>query len=306
MDSFTEHINAIDPCIKFTSEPEKDGSLPFLDTSTTRKQDGSLKITIYRKPTHTDQYLNFASNHPLQHKLGVVRTLYHRADSVITDEADIISEKKHIDSALSNCGYPDWALNSVKNKTTRKKSKDSRQRTTNLNRGFITIPFIKGLTEPLKRIYSNYGVKVCVKPSNTLRQLLCAPKDKTKKDFVSGPVYHIACEGAVNSDCPDSYIGETERTLKTRFLEHCRPSNTNSEISRHLHKDCPGHSVNIQNAKILDREPRWFERGVKEAIYIRAEQPSLNKDGGRHQLPHIWDRLIKDQLGSSTTTPTGQ
>ena len=233
----------------------------------------------------------------------MVRTLYHRADTVVTEEADAVAEKQHIDNALGNCGYPNWVLNSVKNKKARKRSKDNRSHSTTASKGFVTIPFIKGLTEPLKRIYSQYGIKACVKPSNTLRQLLCSPKDKTKKEYISGPVYHISCEGSVTSGCPDSYIGETERTLRARFQEHCRPSSANSEISRHIHKDSPGHNVDINNAKILEREPRWFERGVKEAIHIRAKVPSLNKDGGRHQLPHIWDRLISKQLGSSATPP---
>ena len=36
---------------------------------------------------------------------------------------------------------------------------------------------------------------------------------------------------------------------------------------------------------VLDREERWFERGVKEAIYVKLEQPSLNRGGDlRHQL----------------------
>jgi hypothetical protein len=56
----TEHINIIDPDIKFTIERhEKDSKLPFLDLCTHILDDGSMKITIYMKPTHTDQYLNF-------------------------------------------------------------------------------------------------------------------------------------------------------------------------------------------------------------------------------------------------------
>ena len=41
-------------------------------------------------------------------------------------------------------------------------------------------------------------------------------------------------------------------------------------------------------------EDDWFARGVREAIHIRAHHPSLNKDGGRYQLPHIWDSLISN------------
>ena len=47
--------------------------------------DGSLATKVYRKPTHTDHYLQFDSHHPLIHKLGVFRTLSHRAEQVISD-----------------------------------------------------------------------------------------------------------------------------------------------------------------------------------------------------------------------------
>jgi hypothetical protein len=123
---FTNHINSIDPDIKFTTEGEENRPLAFLDTLTVIKPDGTLDIKIYRKPTHTDQYLNFTSNHPVQHKLGVINTLYHRPDTVITDPVDVSAEKLHIDQALQKCGYPKWAFNRVlKPKMSKPKSTDS-------------------------------------------------------------------------------------------------------------------------------------------------------------------------------------
>ena len=60
-------------------ELEGDGSLLFLDTNLTRKEDGTLDITGYRKPTHTNRYLHFQSHHPMHVKRGLARYLYNRA-----------------------------------------------------------------------------------------------------------------------------------------------------------------------------------------------------------------------------------
>ena len=88
-DPFFEHINTVDPNIKFTKEPlNEQKRLAFLDAGVSVKLDGAFGVTVYRKPTHTNQYLLFDSHHPLDHKLGVVRTLFHRANTVVTDQDD--------------------------------------------------------------------------------------------------------------------------------------------------------------------------------------------------------------------------
>ena len=74
---FLSHLNSLRPTITFTTEEEVDGKLPFLDTLLHRKNDGSLDISVYRKHTHTDQYLNFSSHHPRHVKKGIVSCLFH-------------------------------------------------------------------------------------------------------------------------------------------------------------------------------------------------------------------------------------
>ena len=55
---FLQHINSVDPAIKFTvGDNKENGSIPFFDTIVKPEDNGSLSITVYRKPTHTDQYL---------------------------------------------------------------------------------------------------------------------------------------------------------------------------------------------------------------------------------------------------------
>ena len=74
-----DHINKQHDSIGFTIEREdENNSLPMLDLRMERKDD-KIITDIYRKPTHTDHYLQWSSHHPVQQKLGVVKALMHRA-----------------------------------------------------------------------------------------------------------------------------------------------------------------------------------------------------------------------------------
>ena len=84
--------------------PKRKG-LPFLDTLVKRQEDGSVKVSVYSKSTHTDQYLAFESHHPLEHKPSVIGTLFHCADTVVTDPEEKQSEKEQVKSAIRHCGY---------------------------------------------------------------------------------------------------------------------------------------------------------------------------------------------------------
>ena len=75
-----QYINSVDLAIKLTvADNKEDGNIPFLDTIVKLEADGKLSISVYRKPTHTDQYLQWDSHHHLSAKYSVINTLTHRA-----------------------------------------------------------------------------------------------------------------------------------------------------------------------------------------------------------------------------------
>ena len=93
------------PC--FPMQIEKDNTIPFLDTSVSRDSNGLLTTTVYRKPTHTDQYLAYDSHHPQSVKRGIVKCLYDRAKHLTSKPSAISKEKKHL-SSISGCCFALW------------------------------------------------------------------------------------------------------------------------------------------------------------------------------------------------------
>ncbi len=286
---FFDHINSIDPNIKFTEEGLEDNKLAFLDTQVHLKSDGSLDLTVYRKKTHTDQYLLFDSHHPLEHKLGVVRTLCNRANSIVTNDTEKQKEYNHIKTALGKCGYGEWTFNKA-NKSSQRDKSAPRNPSSNTPRtkAYITLPYVDGLSQKLRRVFKEFHVNVGFKPYRTLRKFLVHPKDPVPKGKKCDLIYRVDCQ---DQQCQASYIGETSQPLKDRFAQHRRAS-TNSAVFDH--QETTGHSFNLEGVRILDRETRWFERGVRESVHERRESPALNKKGGlRHELSHCWNKCLK-------------
>ena len=97
---FLEHLNRQHRRIKFTTELLEKAKIAFMDTQVNVLPGGSTKITIYRKATHTDQYLDFKSNHHIKQKIGIISTFRHRIEELVTEDEDKEKELKHAQTAL--------------------------------------------------------------------------------------------------------------------------------------------------------------------------------------------------------------
>ena len=95
LNQFIQHLNNQLDVIQFTLEMEENGSIPFLDVKITKRPDAMLSHQVYRKPTHTEQYLHVDSDHRLAQKLGVIKTLATR-DLKISDKEHLDQERKHL------------------------------------------------------------------------------------------------------------------------------------------------------------------------------------------------------------------
>ena len=153
-----QHINSQDPHIQFTVEPIQQGSLPFLDTLVTIEQDNTFGTSVYRKPTHTDQYLHWDSNHHITAKQSVFNTLAYRAKVVSSLQDKLDRELQHIKTALQQCQFPDWAFNQWHHKFTNpsqpNNNNNNNPQDNNPNKKNITIvvPYMPGSGEKFRKL----------------------------------------------------------------------------------------------------------------------------------------------------------
>ena len=124
--NFLEHINSVDLAIKFTVEDNKeDGAIPFLDTIAKPEAYGRLSITVYGKPAHTDQYLQWDSHHHLSAKYSIINTLTHMAKKYCNKHELLQKEMNHLRKAFTHCKYPKWAIDRVERRVTKTTSEES-------------------------------------------------------------------------------------------------------------------------------------------------------------------------------------
>ena len=165
--------------------------------------------------------------------------------------------------------------------------KNNNQSTTQQNtnqKPYITVPYYKGLSESVKKKYNNYGVHVYFRGGTAIKNLLMAPKDKDPVLKKSRFIYSYKC-GRV--ECDEEYIGESSRTFGERFKEYQK-----APFPIFDHYNITGHSISIDNFNIVGREDQNLMRAIKEALYIRVNNPSLNRNIGKYHLPHMWDEVL--------------
>ena len=48
----------------------------------------------------------------------------------------------------------------------------------------------------------------------------------------------------------------------------------------------------MENSNLIGKEGHGFSRTIKGPIYIRVNQPTLNRNIDKCNLPHIWDGIL--------------
>ncbi|XP_054768197.2 uncharacterized protein LOC129275734 [Lytechinus pictus] len=287
---FLNHLNHQHPSIKFTMETQCDNSIPFLDVLITKTPSGFPSHQVYRKPTHTDRYLNFHSHH---HQ-SVSDTLIRRAHQ-LSDKAHLQQELKHVTHALTTINqYPRRRIN-----TQPSRHQPSTNSTANPSKtkpiATIVLPYIGKTSHRLQRILHSANILVRHQSSRKLHSILHSHKDKHPPNKQPG-VYKIPC------DCGKVYIGETRRDFDTRLKEykthHRRSDWDRSAIVKHAQQE--NHRIDWDKSHLMTNIRHWNTRRVREAIEIHQHN-TVPQDPGLH-INSIWHPILRHHPASNQST----
>lgn len=283
-----ETINNSHKNIEFTCEIEQDNKLAFLDLLIVKEQT-KIDFEIYRKPTNTQRTIPNTSNHSHQHKMAAFHHMIHRLQTLPLSSTGKNKELDYIFETAQLNGYSKQTIQNIIDK----KAKQQYKR---------TLTTLTQTQTPLKRIAVNYNNDtkklrpalrkfgfelVFTSRNNQLQTLLGSTKDPIDNLGKSG-IYKITCD-----HCDKIYIGQTKRTLNTRFKEHIAEvtkankdtdkgltHHFKSKVAEHIFNE--NHFLNTDSIKITRHITNPWKLNVAESLEIFKHNRNqlLNKDQG--------------------------
>ena len=105
-------MNGLHPSLKFTMELLADNMIPFIGIEII-KNGTELETRVYRKPTNTGLLLHFQSHVDKRYKIGLLKTMLHRAYALPSTTEAFNEECAKLRSLFSRLDYPIGLINSA-------------------------------------------------------------------------------------------------------------------------------------------------------------------------------------------------
>jgi hypothetical protein len=120
-------------------------------------------------------------------------------------DSQAINEREYVLNILGENNYPKRFLNDCLRSPVCR-NQNNKEGDTSV-KGYAIVPYIQGVTEPIKRILSIIVIlRLPLKPYLTLGHIFAKPKDPVKTNQKTHAVYSIPC-----SDCEKEYLGQSKR-----------------------------------------------------------------------------------------------
>ena len=333
IEDFNKCLNDVHSRVQFTREEEEDQSIAFLDVLVTRKDDGTLTTSVYRKPSNTNIGIKPQSCQAPNVAAASLKGELCRCHRLCTTTEQTEKEIEFTLNLYEDNGHNREKMKGIADNYAPPPQKPFNKRTTytykqkctmaeaeshtkslfdalpfrNTNIGdeedkmFACIQYIPEIAQQMKKTLKKAGVATTFTSGTSLKDILCgkntthAPREKKKG------IYRYTCS------CSDKaiYIGQTHRSCETRWKDHERDVNKGhwqkSGITQH-HQHCHK-NFSLENFEVIhtmqDKKKGRLDYNLRmrEAFEIRRHESGpgkgLNVDNGAYLKTDMWDPILK-------------
>ena len=176
---------------------------------------------------------------------------------------------------LKKNDYPEWFVRQTLRRTNKNWNDHTKEVSfsSNERKELVVLLYLAGFTEKITRIFKAFYVKVCTKPIKTIKNILPTTKDFINFNQQTGAIYQIPCK-----NCSGIYIGETNRSFKTRCFAHKRDlnprnlakidgNNINKKTALVKHMANFQDNIDFDNSSILAFESDFFKRRFSKIVF---------------------------------------
>jgi hypothetical protein len=164
----------------------------------------------------------------------------------------------------------------------------------------ISVPFYPSVTNKISKGLKQQGIQlVCSSADYKLKRKLGKTKDPKPTNEKSG-IYEISC---ATKHCGYRYIGQTRRSIKTRFKEHLSHTTNNhtslSSVAHHMKIKQNGgrriceHKFDLSNLKLLKNVTNQHKLDAYESIYLFKNRKKRLMNDATQSLGNIQSPLFK-------------
>ena len=282
---FLTYVNSKHSSIKFTSDPETNNSLAFLDVLV-KRVNNRFSCNVFRKSTFSGLGTSFFSFCCTKFKTNSVLTLLNRAYAICSNYNLLHEEFEFLKTFFAENGFQRSLVESFISRF--------------LDRKFSNAPpTLLAKKKPLYRVIPYFGhlsVQFKIELSNLISEyfphidphIILVNKFKVEsffkfKDFLpcalrSGIVYKYCC-----AKCASVYYGSSIRTLHTRTAEHKGISpRTGRPLVRPPHSSIRDHAltcnsdINLSDFQTVANVRYEVPLRITESIFILQNSPKLN------------------------------
>ena len=279
--------------IKFTVEKEKDSTLSFLDVNASKVND-SFETSVFRKKTFTGLGMNYESAVDNSYKRNLIGCLVMRAYRICSNYFDFTKELDLLKKYFLANGFPlKFIERNIREKLNQIFIKNDPITSVSPKLFYLKIPYYssysykmkRNLVQLFKKYYPQIHLRVILTNTNTIGSMFKF-KDQLHANLCSEIVYKYSC-----GDCDATYVGKSQRHLKTRISEH---KGVSVRTGQHLTKPAfsnirnhaweKDHRILEDNFKVICKTSSNTDLLILENLTIHQHKPSLNDYTGLRSL----------------------